>query len=182
MLDATGAASGSLTAANSDSASDGGNDGTSTAVKLGLATAAAPGSSVTDTLEGSDLHLRTVSRTTLLGALNGGAGVATGSFSVTDSAGHVATINITSSMQTVGDVIDAINRNAPGVHAGVNATGDGILLTDAANGGGTLAVTEGNSTTAHDLQLCSPPLRPQTARRASMVQPRAPSPWLPATR
>ena len=56
-------------------------------------------------------------------------------------------------MQTIGDVIDAINRSTSGVHAAINSTGDGIVLTDTANGSGTLSVTEGNSTTAHDLGL-----------------------------
>ncbi len=153
LVDTTGATNGSLTAANSDSANDGGSDGTNTAVKLGLATAAGPGSSATGTLAGGDLHLRTTSRNTLLSALNGGDGVSTGSFSITDSTGVKTTINVNSQMQTVGDVIDAINRNSTGIHADVNATGDGILLTDTANGSGTLAVTEGNGTTAHDLNL-----------------------------
>jgi flagellar hook-associated protein 2 len=155
LVDTTGATSGTLTAANSDSANDGGSDGTNTAVKLGLATTSGPGSSTTGTLAGADLHLRTTSRNTLLSSLNGGGGVATGSFSITDSTGAKTTINVTSSMQTVGDVIDAINRNATGVHADINATGDGILLTDTANGNGTLAATEGNGTTAHDLNLLS---------------------------
>jgi flagellar hook-associated protein 2 len=155
LVDTTGSTNGSLTAANSDSANDGGSDGTNTAVKLGLATASGPGSSTTGTLDGGDLHLRTVSRNTLLSSLNGGAGIATGSFTITDSSGNKTTINVTSNMQTVGDVIDAINRNSTGVHADVNATGDGILLTDTANAGGTLSVAEGNSTTAHDLNLLS---------------------------
>ncbi len=153
LVDTTDAASGTLTAANSDSAGDGGSDGTNTAVKLGLATVSGPGSSTTGTLDGGDLHLRAISRNTLLTSLNGGAGVATGSFSITDSAGHTTSISVTSSMQTVGDVIDAINRNTTGVHADVDATGDGILLKDTANGSGTLSVAEGNGTTAHDLSL-----------------------------
>ena len=56
-------------------------------------------------------------------------------------------------MQTIGDVINAINRNTSGVHAAINSTGDGIVLTDTANGSGTLSVTEGDSTTAQDLHL-----------------------------
>jgi flagellar hook-associated protein 2 len=153
LVDTTGASMGSLSAANSNSAGDGGNDGTNTAVKLGLATASGPGTSTTGTLDGGDLHLRTVSRNSRLSGLNGGGGVTTGTFSITDSAGRATTINVTSSMQTVGDVIDAINRGTTGIHADVNAAGDGILLTDTAGGSGTLAVAEGNSTTAHDLNL-----------------------------
>ena len=45
-------------------------------------------------------------------------------------------------------MINAINRNTTGVHAAINSTGDGIVLTDTAHGTGTLSVTEGDSTTA----------------------------------
>jgi flagellar hook-associated protein 2 len=135
-----------LTAAN-------GNDGLDTATKLGFATASGPGSSSTGTLNSGDMHLQSVSQNTLLSSYNGGAGVAQGSFQITDSAGAVSTIDVDSSMQTIGDVINAINRNTAGVFAAINSTGDGIVLTDTANGSGTLNVTEGNSTTAHDLNL-----------------------------
>ena len=116
-----------LTAANSDSDNDDGTDGRNTAVKLGFATASAPGSSSTGVLNSGDLHLRTVSRNTLLSSYNGGAGVAAGTFQITDASG-ISVIHVTSSMQTIGDVIDAINRNTVGVHAAINATGDGIVL------------------------------------------------------
>ncbi len=149
----TSKGSGSLTAANSDSANDGGSDGLNTAVTLGFATASAPGTSSTGILNSGDMHLRTVSQNTLLSSYDGGAGVAQGSFRITDSAGNTTTIQVTSSMQTIGDVIDAINRGTSGVHAAINSTGDGIVLTDTANGAGTLSVSEGDSTTAHDLNL-----------------------------
>jgi len=153
LVDTSGAATGNLTAANSDAANDGGNDGTSTAVALGFANVSAPGASSNGLLNSGDLHLRAISRNTLLGSLNGGAGVATGNFTVTDSAGNATQINLTSSQQTVGDAIDAINRNTSGIHADINANGDGILLQDTAHGSGTLSIAEGNSTTAHDLNL-----------------------------
>ena len=134
-----------LTAAN-------GSDGLDTATKLGLATASGPGASSTGVLNSGDLHLQTVSQNTLLNSYNGGAGVAAGSFQVTDTKGNTTTINV-SSGDTIGDVIDAINRNTTGVHAAINSTGDGIVLTDTAHGSGTLSVAEGDSTTASDLNL-----------------------------
>ena len=116
LVDTTGAISGTITAANSDAADDGGSDGNNTAVKLGLATSASgPGSSTTGTLNSGDLHLRVESRATTLASLNGGSGVANGTFTITDSSGRLATINVSSSQQTVGDVIDAINRSGIGV-------------------------------------------------------------------
>ncbi len=134
-----------LTAAN-------GSDGLDTATKLGLATASGPGASSTGVLNSGDLHLQTVSQNTLLSSYNGGAGVAAGSFQVTDTKGNTTTIDV-SSGDTIGDVIDAINRNTTGVHAAINSTGDGIVLTDTAHGSGTLSVAEGDSTTASDLNL-----------------------------
>ena len=89
-------------------------------------------------------------------SLNGGAGVALGTLTFTNSAGKTATLSVDSSMQTVGDVINAINSlsaNNLDIQAGINSTGDGILLTDSSGGSGTLGVAEGNSTTAHDLNL-----------------------------
>lgn len=148
LVDTTGSATGTLTAANSD--------GTNTAVKLGFATASGPGSSTTGVLDSGDMHLRALSTNTLLSSLNGGSGVADGSFTVTNSAGVTSTVNVTSSMQTVGDVINAINLQAKGVQAEINSTGDGILLTDTAGGSGKLAVVEGSSTTAGDLNLLAP--------------------------
>jgi flagellar hook-associated protein 2 len=152
LVDTSGG-SGPLTAANSDSANDGSSDGLATAVKLGFATASGPGASSSGVLNSGDLHLRAVSQNTLLSSYNGGAGVAPGSFQITDSKGNVSTIQVTSSDQTIGDVISAINRGTSGVHAAVNSTGDGIVLTDTANGSGTLSVAEGSSTTASDLNL-----------------------------
>jgi flagellar hook-associated protein 2 len=153
LTDSTGATSGTLTAANSNSANDGGSDGLNTAVKLGFATQTAPGSSSSGVLNGGDLHLRTVSRNTLLSTYNGGAGVGQGNFQITDTAGITSSIRITSSMTMIGDVIDAINRNTTGIRAAINATGDGIVLQDTAHGSGTLSIAEGDSTTAHDLNL-----------------------------
>ncbi len=136
----------SITAANGD-------DGLDTAVKLGFATASGPGSSSTGVLNSGDMHLQSVSQNTLLSSYNGGAGVTQGSFQITDSAGHVSTIQVTSDTQTIGDVINLINRNTTGVHAAINSTGDGIVLTDTAGGSGTLSVAEGDSTTAQNLYL-----------------------------
>ncbi len=145
LTDTSGGAA-PLTAAN-------GSDGLDTATKLGFATATGPGSSSTGTLNSGDMHLQTVSQNTLLSSYNGGTGVALGTFRITDSAGHTSTIQVSSSMQTIGDVINAINRNTTGVHAAINSTGDGIVLTDTAGGAGTLSVTEGASTTGQDLNL-----------------------------
>ena len=126
-------------------------DKTTTATKLGIAV-----DNAVSSVNSGDLHLRTVSMNTALSSLNGGGGVADGTVTFTDSTGNTATLTVDSSMQTVGNVVNAINRLGLGgleITASLNRTGDGILLTDTAGGSGTMSVAEGDSTTAADLNL-----------------------------
>ena len=83
-----------------------------------------------------------------------GIAVPTGSFRITDSAGNQAVINITSSVKTLGDVLDRIN-GATGIQvtAKLNSTGDGFEIVDDAGGSGTLTVSESGGTTAAGLRL-----------------------------
>ena len=105
-------------------------------------------------LNSGDLHLRVVSQNTRLADLNGGTGVAKGTFRIIDSKGRTLTVDLRSdSVRTVGDAIDAINRVSNTVHARINDQGDGILLEDTGGGAGKLIVTEGASTTGRDLHL-----------------------------
>lgn len=141
LIDTSGSTTSNLIVANGDE--------TNTADKLQIAINA-PVSSVNS----GDLHLRILSENSLLSSLNGGAGVAKSIFYITDSRGVTATIDLrSSSIQTLGDVIQKINSSAANVRAECNATGDGILIRDMAGGTGTLTVTEGGSTTARDLGL-----------------------------
>jgi len=106
------------------------------------------------TVDGGDLHLQYVSSNTQLSDFNGGKGVALGTFTIQNSAGTATTIDLTQgTFNTIGDVLNAINGAHAGVTASINKTGNGVLLTDTAGGAGKLAVSEGNSTTASDLNL-----------------------------
>ena len=119
-----------------------------TAEALGIAVNGAVGS------VNSDLHLQTVSANTLLSTYNGGAGVAPGTLTIIDSNGNQSTVDLdSSSIQTIGDVIRAINNSCKNVTASINAEGDGIALTETNPGSGQLTVEEGDSTTAADLHL-----------------------------
>lgn len=141
LVDTSGSTTSNLVVANGDA--------TNTADKLQIAVDAA-----VDSVDSGDLHLRILSENTLLSSLNGGAGVARGRFYIRDSSGRTVTIDLRSeSIQTIGDVIQAINTTALYVEAEINSTGDGILLRDTAGGSGTLTVTEAGSTTAKDLGL-----------------------------
>lgn len=101
-----------------------------------------------------DLHLRILSVNTRLDQLNGGRGVARGKFTITDSRGVTATIDLAAlGAQTVGDVLAAINRSPAQVNATINPTGDGIFIRDLAGGSGRLTVRESGGTTAADLGI-----------------------------
>ena len=123
-------------------------DDTGTAEKLGLAVDEA-----VDSFNGGDLHQQVVSRNTELADLNGGSGVRQGKIKITDSLGITSTLEIDSDVETIGDLIQEINRLSANVYAEINETGDGIWIRDTAGGDGTLTVVDSNSTTAADLHL-----------------------------
>ncbi|GEM_PF-1598526 len=93
-----------------------------TATSLGIA-----GSVDANELDGADLDRKYIGRGTLLSSLNAGNGVAAGSIAITDAYGQQSVGDLTS-LQTVGEVIAAINAASLYVQARVNDTGDGILL------------------------------------------------------
>ncbi|HMB94984.1 MAG TPA: flagellar hook-associated protein FlgL [Tepidisphaeraceae bacterium] len=113
----------------------------------------------------TDLGVRSFGPTTQLADLNDGKGVGdvTGNdFQVTDSNGTSFQVD-TNGLHTVQDVIDAINNAASTAGAGVTAsfatTGNGLVLTDTAGGGGTMAVAAVNfSTAVQDLGLTAAPV------------------------
>lgn len=106
------------------------------------------------TIKGANLQRRYVSETTALTELSAGRGVARGKFKITAANGAYGVVDLTSTaIKTLKDVIDAINELNIGVQASINATGDGLLLTDTTSGAGTLSVEEQGGTTARDLNL-----------------------------
>ena len=138
LTDATGGTGGITVAASA------------TATALGLAA----GASATGTVAGGNLGRQWVTANTALASLNGGQGIGSGAFTITTAAGDSTTVNLNSAVTTVGQLLYQINsRGIPGLTAAVNATGNGISLTDASNGGGTLTVTDNAGTAAADLNL-----------------------------
>ncbi len=124
-------------------------DANNAATKLGLTVNAA-----VTTKNSGDLKLQTVSKATLLSSLNGGKGAAAGTFVITDNTGTARTVSIDKDAKTVGDVINAINDSGLAISARINSTGDGILIVDTTDAGGSLLkVVEGSSTTGRDLNL-----------------------------
>ncbi len=125
----------------------------SMAVDLGIA--GTFDSSADRTVNGGNLQLQYISRQTQLSQLNGGRGVSLGQFRITDSNGAIHLVNPANNLQTVGDIIDAINRaGQDGIEARINDTGDGIVIIDSAGGAQSLAIEDGDGgSTAADLRL-----------------------------
>ena len=108
-----------------------------------------------DIVVGTNLDKQTINRDTLLSSLNGGAGIDTGSFIITDSNGEIGAINLSAEgITSVGQLVDAINELDVDVTASIGENGDGITLIDNGGGADTLTVTDsGNGTTAADLAI-----------------------------
>jgi len=105
------------------------------------------------TYNAGDLDRNYISRSTKLLDLNCGKGVYKGSIRYTNGTGGSGTLNLYAAT-TVGDVIDAINESGSGLRASINATGDGILLTDTTTGTAAIKIEEvSGGSTARDLGL-----------------------------
>jgi flagellar hook-associated protein 2 len=107
-----------------------------------------------DAIESGNLQLRYISTSTALAQLNGGTGVASGQFIITDSNGASATVDLTQGNEvSIADVIAEINSRGLAITARVNDNGDGIVIEDTGSGVVKLKVEESGSTTARDLGI-----------------------------
>jgi flagellar hook-associated protein 3 len=112
----------------------------------------------------ADMGVRSFGPNSPLTELNDGKGVKTvagNDLQITDTAGTSFQVDIDGAT-TIQDVINKINTAATGGGAGVTASfatsGNGIVLTDTAGGGGTIGVANANfSHAAEDLGLNVPP-------------------------
>lgn len=143
VLTDTSGGSGNLVIAN-------GGDSLTTADKLGITY-----SGTATSKDSGNLNLQTINANTSLSKLNNGKGVAERSFTITDTNGAIGAVNLaTEGLDTVGDVLEAVNALGIGVKARINDSGDGILLYDTAGGTGDIVVAEsGSGTAAKDLGL-----------------------------
>ena len=103
--------------------------------------------------KGANLQRAWVNRNTLVKDYNGGRGVSAGTIRLTDSQGKTSLVKLTGEEARLGDVIDKINASGIGVSAGVNANGDGLLLTDTAGGQLKLTAEDSDGSAAKDLRL-----------------------------
>lgn len=142
LADTTGATTSNLIIANADA--------TNSADQLQIAANVSRSQ-----VNSGSLKMQVVSESTSLASLNGGKGVFRSSILLNDSNGNFGTLRmLDQSIQTVGDVIDAINNLGIGIQARINDGGDGIALVDTANGGSTMRVREvGSGRAAADLRI-----------------------------
>jgi flagellar hook-associated protein 2 len=117
----------------------------------GTSTATATGSE----LDSNNLNLRYISTNTQLSTLNGGAGISKGSITLTDGSARSQVINLSgANINTVGDVINAINNSGMALHASINKAGNGIQIQQTGTGTGTASITEsGGGSTASSLGI-----------------------------
>jgi flagellar hook-associated protein 2 len=117
----------------------------------GTSTATAAGSE----LDSNSLNLRYISSNTNLSTLNGGAGISKGSITLTDGNANSQTLNLSgANINTVGDVINAINNSGLALHASINKAGNGIQIQQTGTGTGTASIAEvGGGTTASTLGI-----------------------------
>lgn len=95
-------------------------------------------------VNGGEAGAALISSATLLDDIGGGAD--RGSFTITDTAGEIAAINLVAEgITTVGGLVDAINTLNIGVQASLNDASTGLAITDTASGSGSLVITDTGS-------------------------------------
>lgn len=105
-----------------------GTPGNDTAESLGIATGAS--GVAASTVDSGSLQQAYVTLGTRLADLNGGKGIGTGEFRITDSSGATQTVRIDENVANVRQLMERINSRGLTVQARINAKGDGIELYD----------------------------------------------------
>lgn len=102
------------------------------------------------TVDAGNLQLQYITQGTNIDGL----GVARGKFTITDSNGGTATVDLTQGNEkTIADVISEINSRGLAINARINDNGDGILIEDNGSGGVAIKIEEAGATTALTLGL-----------------------------
>ena len=100
----------------------------------------------------TDMNPR-LSSTTALSQLNGGTGVSTGTFTITDRAGATGTVTVNAG-DTVGTVIALINASGANVTASISSDGMSITISDNnASVTGPLTIADTSGSPASDLGI-----------------------------
>ncbi len=90
-------------------------------------------------------------RDTLVSSLRGGAGLGTlGQIAITDRDSVVPVVVDLSTAETLDDIVDLINASTADVTASINSARNGIQITDASGGSGSLVVANNDATNTAD--------------------------------
>ncbi|MEM1185002.1 MAG: flagellar filament capping protein FliD [Planctomycetota bacterium] len=129
-----------------------GTTGADTAAALGISTGAG---GTTETSVSGSSQLKYISDQTRLDDLPGGLSLGTGEFRIVDRNGESATVNIGSSVETIGELLDEINRQAGGlaIEARINDNGDGIVIESTTSGGSAIEISDESGSVATRLGL-----------------------------
>ncbi len=129
-----------------------GTTGQDTAESLGISTG--PTGVASSTLSSGNLQQAYVTLGTSLDALNGGKGLGTGEFRITDSSGQSQTVRIGDDTTNVRQLLNAINSRGLSVQARINSNGDGIELYDTnTSGTQTIKVEDVSGVVAKSLNI-----------------------------
>lgn len=111
------------------------NDSTTGPANFGISGGAAdslglggPADATGGRIRSARLQHRYIYEGTALSSLNGGHGIGTGRFKITDSSGDEQVIDIGTDSSSIGDIIKEINAASLNIRARVNDNGDGILI------------------------------------------------------
>lgn len=131
----------------------GGTPGADTAASLGISA----GAVASGIVNGKDLGRAVIGTGTPLASLVSGGSFSAGTMRITDASGTVKSVSYDPTLnKTVGDLMNQINSAGLAVKASINATGDGILITDTSNlgaGGSKIKVEDTKGTMAKDLSI-----------------------------
>ncbi|HRQ72060.1 MAG TPA: flagellar filament capping protein FliD [Phycisphaerales bacterium] len=129
-----------------------------TAESLGIATD--PGGVASSSVQGTNLQHRYVTLSTRVADLNGGRGIGTGTFRLTDGSGKTAVIDIGTDTKTLADLIQEMNAQASALGlnlvASINANGDGLLVREKngePEGGAAIKIEDLTGTVAKSLRI-----------------------------
>jgi len=106
--------------------------------------------------QGVDVFYPQLTKDTPLSDLVAGQSIPAGTIEITDKNGATANLTIsTPPMNTVGDVLDAINSSGVGVFARINGSGGGIDILDTSAGNGYLSIKDVDNVVAEKLGIAS---------------------------
>lgn len=102
---------------------------------------------------GGNLQSRWLTFATKLADLRLGQGIGTGEIRITDSSGTTVTAQLSSSVETVADLISFLESRGADIDVDINDSGDGLVVRDTAGGENALIIEDVNGSVAKNLNI-----------------------------